>query len=160
MSIHESVFLADGAIVRGNVTIDEDSSVWFNAVIRAEQEKISIGKCTNIQDNAVVHIATGYPAIIGDDCTIGHNAIVHGCTIGNNCLIGMGAIIMDGAVIGDNCIIGAGSLVSEHKEIPANTIAFGNPVKIRKNMTEENIAANHASATSYVKEAREYKASK
>ncbi|MDD7016001.1 MAG: gamma carbonic anhydrase family protein [Firmicutes bacterium] len=156
MNIHESVFVADGAIIRGRVTIGEDSSVWFNAVIRAEQDEIRIGSRTNIQDTAVVHVDPGYPAIIGDDCTIGHNAIIHGCTIGNNCIIGMGAIIMDGAVIGDNCIIGAGSLVSEHKEIPANTIAFGNPVKIRKNMTEENIAANLRSAAGYVKEAKEY----
>ena len=156
MNIHESVFVADGAVVRGRVTIGENSSVWFNAVIRAEQDEIRIGSRTNIQDTAVVHVDPGYPAIIGDDCTIGHNAIIHGCTIGNNCIIGMGAIIMDGAVIGDNCIIGAGSLVSEHKEIPANTIAFGNPAKIRKTMIEENIAANLKSAEGYVKEAKEY----
>ena len=156
MNIHESVFVADGAVVRGRVTIGENSSVWFNAVIRAEQDEIRIGSRTNIQDTAVVHVDPGYPAIIGDDCTIEHNAIIHGCTIGNNCIIGMGAIIMDGAVIGDNCIIGAGSLVSEHKEIPANTIAFGNPAKIRKTMTEENIAANLKSAEGYVKEAKEY----
>ena len=156
MNIHESVFVADGAVVRGRVTIGENSSVWFNAVIRAEQDEIRIGSRTNIQDTAVVHVDPGYPAIIGDDCTIGHNAIIHGCTIGNNCIIGMGAIIMDGAVIGDNCIRGAGSLVSEHKESPANTIAFGNPAKIRKTMTEENIAANLKSAEGYVKEAKEY----
>ena len=156
MNIHESVFVADGAVVRGRVTIGENSSVWFNAVIRAEQDEIRIGSRTNIQDTAVIHVDPGYPAIIGDDCTIGHNAIIHGCTIGNNCIIGMGAIIMDGAVIGDNCIIGAGSLVSEHKEIPANTIAFGNPAKILKTMTEENSAANLKSAEGYVKEAKEY----
>ena len=158
--IHESVFLAEGSVVRGRVTIGEDSSVWFNTVIRAEMDDIEIGARTNIQDGSIVHVDPGFPVKVGDDCTIGHKAIIHGCTIGNNCIIGMGAIIMDGAVIGDNCVIGAGSLVPEGKEIPAGSIAFGSPAKVRKEMTEENIAFNLKSAAGYVEEAREYLAGK
>ena len=155
-NIHESVFLAEGSIVRGRVKIGKDSSVWFNTVIRAEKDEIIIGERTNVQDGSIVHVDPGFPAIIGDDCTIGHKAIIHGCTIGNNCIIGMGAIIMDGAVIGDNCVIGAGSLVPEGKEIPAGSIAFGSPAKVRKEMTEENVAFNKKSAAGYVAEAKEY----
>ena len=157
--IHESVYIADGVVIKGGnkITIGEDSSLWYNTVVRAEYDTITIGKRTNIQDGSMVHVDYNYPVVIGDDCTIGHNAIIHGCTIGNNCIIGMGAIIMDGAVVGDNCIIGAGSLISEHKEIPAGSIAFGNPAKVRKGMTAENIASNKDSAIHYVEVAKAHR---
>lgn len=156
-NIHESVFLAEGSIIKGNVTIGEDSSVWFNTVVRAEKDTVTIGERTNIQDCSVVHCDEGFPAVIGDDCTIGHNAIVHGCTVGSNCTIGMGAIIMNGAVIGDNCIIGAGSLVPGGMVIPAGSVAFGNPAKVRKEVTEKHIDMTRRSAGLYRDEAREYK---
>ena len=99
-------YLAEGAIVKGDVTIGEDSGIWYHATVRGDTEKITIGSRTNIQDNAVLHVGAGHALTIGDDVTIGHSAIVHGCTVGNNTLIGMGAIILNGAVIGNNCIIG------------------------------------------------------
>ena len=106
-------YLAEGAIVKGDVTIGEDSGIWYHATVRGDTEKITIGSRTNIQDNAVLHVGAGHALTIGDDVTIGHSAIVHGCTVGNNTLIGMGAIILNGAVIGNNCIIGAGALVTQ-----------------------------------------------
>ena len=111
-------YLAEGAIVKGDVTIGEDSGIWYHATVRGDTEKITIGSRTNIQDNAVLHVGAGHALTIGDDVTIGHSAIVHGCTVGNNTLIGMGAIILNGAVIGNNCIIGAGALVTQNMEIP------------------------------------------
>lgn len=156
-NVHESVFMAEGSIVRGNVTIGEDCSLWFNAVIRAEQDTVTIGKRTNIQDGAVVHCDEGFPTVVGDNCTIGHNAIVHGCKVGDNCTIGMGAIVMNGAVIGDNCIIGAGSLVSGGTVIPDNSVAFGNPAKVRKEATEAHTAITVRAAGLYVEEAQQYK---
>ena len=130
MNIDRSVFIADGAKVIGNVIIKELSSVWFNAVIRGDSSTIEIGKRTNIQDNVVIHTSKNSKVIIGDNVTIGHGAIVHGCSIGNNVLIGMGAIILDNAIIGDNCIIGAGSLITQNKIIPSGSVVFGNPYKI------------------------------
>ena len=109
-------YLAEGAIVKGDVTIGEDSGIWYHATVRGDTEKITIGSRTNIQDNAVLHVGAGHALTIGDDVTIGHSAIVHGCTVGNNTLIGMGAIILNGAVIGNNCIIGAGALVTQNME--------------------------------------------
>lgn len=156
MKIDESVFLAEGSIVTGDVTIGRDSGVWFNSVVRGDTERITIGERTNIQDCSVLHVDTGYPLTIGDDVTIGHRALVHGCTIGNNVIIGMGAIILNGAVIGDNCVIGAGSLVPQHKEIPAGTVAFGSPAQVKKELGEEGIAANHHSAEHYANLAKRY----
>ena len=106
-------YVAEGAVIKGNITIGEDSGIWYNATIRGDSNQIAIGSRTNVQDNAVVHVSSGYPVSIGNDVTIGHGAIVHGCTVGSNTLIGMGAIILNGAVIGDNCIIGAGALVTQ-----------------------------------------------
>lgn len=158
MNIHESVYIAEGAHVLGDVTIGEDCGIWYNAVVRGDSDKVTIGARTNIQDCAVVHEDEGFPCKIGDDVTVGHGAIVHGCTVGNNVMIGMGAIIMNGAVIGDNATIGAGALVPSGKEIPANTIAFGNPAKVAKEATEASIANNQRSASHYAHKAKEAKA--
>lgn len=155
-NIHESVFQAEGSIIRGHVTIGEDCGVWFNTVIRAEKATITIGSRTNIQDGAVIHVDEGFPAVIGDGCTIGHRAIVHGCTVGSNCTIGMGAIIMNGAVIGDNCVIGAGSLVPMNTVIPSGSVAFGNPAKVRKEASPEHLEEVRRAAEIYVEEAKEY----
>ena len=158
-SIDKSVFIAEGAKVIGNVEIGKSSSIWFNAVIRADSDKIKIGDNSNVQDNAVIHTSAGFSVRIGDNVTIGHGAIVHGCTIEDNVMIGMGAIVLNGAVIGENSIIGAGTLVTQEKIIPAGSLAFGTPVKIVRQLTDEEIQSILDNADSYVKEAKEYKES-
>ena len=157
MNIDKSVFIADGAKVVGKVTIKENSSVWFNAVIRADSSTIEIGRNTNVQDNAVLHTSHNFKVVVGDNVTIGHGGIVHGCTVGNNVLIGMGSIVLDGAIINENCIIGAGTLIPQNKIIPPNTLVFGNPYKIVRSLSEEEIKNILDNAMMYVKEANEYK---
>lgn len=137
--IHKETFIAESADVMGNVTIGEGSSIWYSSVVRGDIENISIGKYTNIQDNATVHTETNIPTRIGDYTVVGHNAIVHGCVVGNNCLIGMGAIVLNGAVIGDNSIIGAGSVITEGKIIPPNSLVLGTPGKIVREVTKVEI---------------------
>lgn len=137
MNLHETARIARGAIVYGDVTMGEKSSVWYNAVVRGDQSTIEIGKYSNVQDNCTVHVDNAHPVKIGDYVTIGHGAIIHGCTIGNNCLIGMGAIILNDAVIEDNCIIGAGSLVTQGKVIPEGSMVLGSPGKVIRPITEE-----------------------
>ena len=156
-SIDESVFVADGAKIIGDVEIGKGSSVWFNAVIRADSNKVKIGENSNVQDNAVIHTSKGFGVQIGDNVTIGHGAIIHGCTVKNNVMIGMGAIVLNGAVIEENSIIGAGSLVTQGKVIPAGSLAFGNPVKIVRQLTDKEIESIKDNAISYVNEAKEYK---
>ncbi len=128
--IPETAWIADGAHVRGRVTLGEHVSIWFNVVIRAENESVTIGDNTNIQDGAVVHISDGFPCHIGANCTVGHQAIVHGCTIENDVLIGMGATVLDGAHVGTGSIIGAGALVPPGMQIPAGMLVLGMPAKI------------------------------
>ena len=154
MQIHETVFIAPGAVVRGKVTIGENSGIWYNAVVRGDRDTIVIGKESNIQDNAVVHLGSGYPVEIGDHVTIGHGAIVHGCKIGDNTMIGMGAILMNGCKIGKNCIIGAGALVTQNVVIPDNSLVIGNPGKVKRAVTEEEVLRNLENAQIYVKEAQ------
>ena len=158
--IGENCFLADSAVVVGDVTMGRDCSIWFNAVLRGDVHPIFIGANTNIQDNSTVHVMHDYPAIIGRDVTVGHNAIVHGCKVGNNCLIGMGAILLSYCEIGDNCIVAAGSLVPERKVIPPGSLVMGSPAKVVRSLTEEDIAALQASAQSYVELAAKYMHSK
>jgi len=148
--IDSSVFQAEGSRIIGDVTIGNASSVWYNAVIRGLPSQITIGARTNVQDNVVIHGDPEDPVQIGDDVTIGHGAIVHGCTIHNNSLIGMGAIILNGAVIGSNCIVGAGSLVTQNRTIPNNTLVYGNPARVIRNLTDEEIEGNRVSAQHYV----------
>lgn len=154
--IEEKVFLAEGSKVIGDVKIGEGSSVWFNAVIRGDSSPIVIGKNTNVQDNAVLHVSHENALKIGDNVTIGHGAIVHGCTIGDNVLIGMGAIILDGAVVEDHCIIGAGALVTQNKHIPKGSLAFGNPAKVIRPITEDEKASVLENAKEYCEEAKMY----
>jgi carbonic anhydrase/acetyltransferase-like protein (isoleucine patch superfamily) len=156
-SIDKTVFIAEGARVVGNVEIARDSSVWYNAVIRADSNSIKIGERSNVQDNAVIHTSRDFGVVIGDNVTIGHGAIVHGCTIGNNVMIGMGAIVLNGAVIEENSIIGAGALITGGKTIPAGSLAFGNPFRIVRGLTEQEIKSVSDNAQSYVDEARNYK---
>ena len=156
-NIHPTAFIAPNATVLGDVTVGEESSFFFGAVARSEFVPIVIGKCTNIQDNCVLHADPGLPMTIGDDITVGHGAILHSCTVGNNTLIGMGAIVLNGAVIGENCIVGAGALVPQGMVIPDGSLALGSPAKVRRPVSDEEIAANRQSAAGYVHEAEEYR---
>ena len=157
MDVDKSVFVSKGAQIIVKVTIKENSSVWFNAVIRGDSSTIELGKNTNVQDNAVIHTSRKSKVVVGDNVTIGHGAIVHGCTIGSNVLIGMGSILLDNVVIGDNCIIGAGSLVTQNKVIPDGSLVYGNPAKIVRNLTKEEIEHIIWNADDYVTEAKKYK---
>ena len=153
--IDESVFQADGSRIVGEVEIGKDSGVWYNAVIRGVPSQIKSGERTNVQDNVVIHGDPECPVEIGDNVTIGHSAIVHGCTVRDNTLIGMGAIILNRAVIGSNCIIGAGALVTQGCVIPDNSLAFGSPARVIRMLTDEEIEGNRISAQHYVDFAKE-----
>lgn len=159
MKMHESVYIADGAVVLGDVSLEEDCSVWFNATVRADREKIMIGRGSNIQDNAVVHVDEGFPVHIGENVTVGHGAIVHGCEIQSNTLVGMGAIVLNGARVGKNCVIGAGALVTQNAVIPDHSLVIGCPGRVLRQVTEEELASNLHNAAEYVEEGRKYKAS-
>lgn len=159
--IDDSVYIAEGAVVRGDVTIGKGSSVWFNATVRADRAPIVIGEGTNIQDNAVLHVEGGkvpYGVRLGNHVTVGHSAIVHGCEVDDNTIVGMGAIILNGAKVGKNCMIGAGALVTQHKVIPDNSLVMGVPGKIIRTLSEEEIRSNYENAVHYTEEAAEYKA--
>lgn len=155
--IDGSCFVAETSSVIGKVNIDHSSSVWYGAVLRGDVGAITIGKRTNVQDNATVHVAKGYPTCIGDDVTIGHNAIVHGCTIGNRVLIGMGAIVLDGAIIEDDVIIAAGALIPPGKMIPSKSLVIGSPGKVVKTLGEDALESLLTSAQGYVDEASKHK---
>ena len=134
------VFAASGAHLIGDLEVGEDSSFWFNTVTRGDCYYIRIGARTNVQDGTVMHVTNGkHASIIGDDVTIGHGAVIHGCTIGNGCLIGMGAIIMDGANIGENCLVGAGALIPPGKTYPAGSLIKGSPAKAVRDLNEEEL---------------------
>jgi len=154
--IHEEAYIAPTADVVGRVTIHKDASVWHGAVIRGDVNEVVIGERTNVQDLTVIHEADDYGVFIGSDVTIGHGAIVHACTIENNCLIGMGAIILDGAHIEENVIIGAGALVTGGKRIPRNSMVLGSPGKVVRSLTEEEIKELTDSALKYVRVSKEY----
>src|ERR1700730_13784716 len=131
------VYIAKGAVVLGDVRMGDSSSVWYNAVVRGDINYIQIGRGTNIQDNAVLHLADEFPCILGDYVTVGHSAIIHACTIGNEVLVGMGAIVLDGAVVGDQCVIGANALVTGGTKIPAGSMVMGTPAKVVRALTAE-----------------------
>lgn len=156
-SIAQSCFIAPSADIIGRVTLKEDASVWYGAVIRADVATIKIGERTNVQDNVTIHVSKGYNTSIGDDVTIGHNAIVHACTVGNRVLIGMGAIILDGAVIEDDVIIGAGALIAPGKTIPSNSLVVGSPGKVVRSIDAKTIEGLLNSANVYVTEASLHK---
>ena len=137
-SVDKTAYLADHVVISGDVTIGENSSVWFNTVIRGDVAPVIIGKNVNIQDNSVLHQSPNNPLILEDHVTIGHQVILHSCHIKKNALVGMGSIILDGAEIGEGAFIGAGSLVSQGKKIPPNTLAFGRPAKVIRELTDED----------------------
>lgn len=137
--IHESVYIAEGARIYGDVEIGEGSSVWFNAVIRGDEGKVTIGKNTNIQDNAVIHSDMLFPLEIGDNVTIGHGAVLRSCRIGNNCMVGMNSTVMTNAKLGESTIIGANSFVPYNKEIPPQSLATGAPARVVRKLTDEEL---------------------
>ena len=155
-TISPKAMLAQDAVVCGDVTIGADSSLWFHAVLRAESAAIRVGEGSNIQDNCVVHVDPGYDVDIGAYVTVGHGAILHGCSIGEGTLIGMGSTVLNGAKIGKNCLIGAGSLVTQNAVIPDGHLAFGRPAKVVRPLTQGEKEQNLQSAQDYVEEAREY----
>lgn len=157
--IDSSVFVAPTAVVAGDVVIGEGSSIWYNAVISGDTNHIVIGKNTNIQDNSTLHVETDCPLDIGDNVVIGHNAIVHCRRVGNNCLIGMGACILNYTEIGDNCIIGAGAMVTQNKKISANSMVYGSPAKVIRQLTQEEIASIQEDVQEYKELAKIYKKS-
>ena len=148
--IASTAFIAPTAVIVGDVEIGEEASVWFGAVLRGDNEPISIGERSNIQDLCVIHTDMGYPATIGQDCTIGHRAILHGCTVGDGSLVGMGAILLNGAVIGRGCLIGAGALVPENKVIPDNSLVIGAPGKVVRSLDAAAADRLIESAANYV----------
>ena len=142
----ENVYIAPNATIVGDVVLHKDVNIWYGAVLRGDCGKITIGEGTNIQDNAVVHDET----TLGKFCTVGHTAIVHGCTVGDDCLIGMGAIILSGTVLGDGCIVGAGALVTGKTKAPAGSVLLGSPAKIVKDVTPEQLAETRENALHYI----------
>lgn len=154
--IAESAFIAPGAFIAGDVTIGEQVSIWPSCSLRGDIAPIIIGNHSNVQDGSVVHVADNLPAVIGEWVTVGHKAIVHACEIGNEVLIGMGAIILDGARIGNRCIIGANATVTMHQEIPDGSLVLGSPAKIKKTLSPEEQASIRVWAERYVTVSRAY----
>ncbi|HON78924.1 MAG TPA: gamma carbonic anhydrase family protein [Spirochaetota bacterium] len=153
----EDAYIAKNATVIGSVTLGNNASIWFNAVVRGDSNTISIGENTNIQDSCVCHTEEANSLTIGDNVTVGHKAMLHGCTIGSNCLIGINAVVLNGAVIGDNCIIGANALVTEGREIPAGSLVLGSPGKVVRQITDEEKRTIAHSAVHYVENFRRYR---
>jgi len=155
--IDESVYIAEDAVIIGDVEIGEESSIWFKSVIRGDVNYIKIGKRTNIQDGSILHVTTDtHPLIIGDDITLGHRAILHGCTVSDRVLVGMGAIVLDGAVIESDTLIAAGSLVSPGTHIPGGKLVMGTPAKIKRDLSKAEIEDIKNSAENYVNISRKY----
>ena len=153
---HPDSWTAPNATLIGNVRLEEGASVWVNAVLRGDNELILIGKDSNVQDGAVMHTDMGYPLTLGTGVTIGHNAMLHGCTVGDYSLIGINAVILNGAKIGKHCIIGANALIGEGKVIPDGSLVMGSPGKVVRDLTDEQKALLQASAAHYVKNAQRY----
>jgi carbonic anhydrase/acetyltransferase-like protein (isoleucine patch superfamily) len=151
-------WVADSAVVLGSVLLKNNASVWFNAVIRGDNELITIGENSNVQDGSVLHTDPGCPIVIGDNVTIGHKVMLHGCEIGDNSLIGINAVVLNRVKIGRNCLIGANALITEGKEIPDNSMVLGVPGKVVRALSEAEINGMRISATHYVENARRFRA--
>ncbi|MBY6837507.1 gamma carbonic anhydrase family protein [Clostridium botulinum] len=149
-NISESVYISETSVIIGDVVIKENSNIWFGAVLRGDEQSISIGSETNIQENVVIHGDGDNNVSVGNGVTIGHGAIIHGCAIGDNVLIGMGAIILNGAKISKNSIVAAGSLITQNKEFEDGSLILGNPAKVIRKLTQEEIQANKESSLTYV----------
>ncbi|GGH84698.1 carbonic anhydrase/acetyltransferase-like protein (isoleucine patch superfamily) [Pullulanibacillus pueri] len=155
--VHHSVYIAPGAQIIGDVTLGEDVTVWFNAVMRGDNDAINIGKGSNIQDGTIVHVDAGFPVTVGENVTVGHNVTLHGCTIEEGALIGMGATILNGAVVKKGALVAAGALVTEGTVIEAGTLAAGVPAKKRRNLTDAHLSRMVAGANHYVEKGRAFR---
>jgi carbonic anhydrase/acetyltransferase-like protein (isoleucine patch superfamily) len=156
-TIPQSCFMEETAVIIGDVVMGEDCSAWFHAVIRGDVNYIRIGNRTNVQDLCMLHVTHDtHPLIIGDDVTIGHHVVLHGCTIHSRVLVGMGAIIMDGAVIGEDSGVGAGALITENTTVPPKSLILGSPAKVKRPVTEQELAWISESAQNYVRYSRQY----
>ena len=155
--VHQSAFIEESAKVIGDVHIGEQSGVWFNSIVRGDVNYIRIGKRTNVQDNCTLHVTKDvYPLILGDDITVGHSVVLHGCTIRDRCLIGMGAIVMDNAEIGEDSIVGAGAVVSEGTKVPPGSLVVGVPGRVTRTLRPEDKERIKRSALNYIAYARDY----
>ena len=156
-TLGRDVFVADTAVVAGDVWLGDGASVWFGAVLRGDCFPIRVGARTNVQDNAVVHVTGGEAStVIGDDVTIGHAAIVHGCTVGDRCLVGMGSVVLDGAVIGSDSFVAAGALVTPGTVVPARSLVMGRPARVARAVTDEDLARVAQGARNYLEYARDF----
>jgi carbonic anhydrase/acetyltransferase-like protein (isoleucine patch superfamily) len=155
--IDASAFVAENATVIGKVTLHANSSVWFGATLRGDNERITIGENSNVQEGTVMHTDMGYPLTVGKDVTIGHQAMLHGCTIGDGSLVGIQAVVLNGARIGKGCLVGAGALVTEGKEFPDNSLIVGAPAKVVRQLTADDVARLKGSADSYVQRGQLFK---
>ncbi len=155
--IDYSAFVADSATIVGSVFVYENASVWFQVTIRGDNEPIVVGRNSNVQEGAVLHTDPGCPLTIGEGVTVGHQAMLHGCTIGDGSLIGIQAVVLNGAKIGRNCLVGAGALVTEGKEFPDNVLILGSPAKVVRALTEDDIARMRRSAENYAQRGHRYK---
>ncbi len=156
-SIHPTAWVADSAQVIGQVVLEENVSVWFGVILRGDNDVISVGKGSNIQENSVLHIDRGHPLVLGENVTIGHQVMLHGCTIGDNSLVGIGAVVLNDARIGKNCLVGAGSLVTEGKEFPDGSLIMGSPAKAVRQLSPEQIEGLKMFGPHYVENAARYK---
>ncbi|MFC7391733.1 gamma carbonic anhydrase family protein [Scopulibacillus cellulosilyticus] len=157
-NVDESVYIAEGAKVIGDVTIGEETSIWFNAVIRGDEGPITIGKRCSIQDNSTLHLYEDIPLVIEDDVTVGHNVILHGCTVRKGALVGMGATVLDGAEIGEEAFVAANALVPPGKKIPPRTMAMGAPCKIVRELTDDDLKGMKEGVQIYVNKGKIFKA--
>ena len=155
-AVRDSNFIADDAILVGKVRIGAEASIWFGAVLRGDNEWFEIGAMTNVQEHCVLHTDMGFPIVVGEGCTIGHRAVLHGCVIGGNSLIGMGAILLNGARIGRNSLVGAGALVTEGKVFPDNSLIVGVPAKVVRLLEEDGAARNRGSAAHYAENGKRF----
>jgi carbonic anhydrase/acetyltransferase-like protein (isoleucine patch superfamily) len=155
--IAASAWVADSARVIGNVSLGDDASVWFGVVIRGDTERIAIGRGSNIQDNSVVHADAGFPVSVGEGVTVGHQAMLHGCTVGDRSLIGIQAVVMNKAVIGKDCLVGAGAIITEGKVFPDRTLILGAPAKVVRELSDKDVAFLLANAGYYVERQQMYK---
>ncbi len=155
-ALHENVFIADGARVIGDVRLLEGSSVWYNAVLRADGDSITIGVGSNLQDNVAVHVDSGHPVVLGENVSVGHNAVIHGCTIGDGSLVGMGAVVLNGAQIGSGCLIAGGAVVLEGTVVPDGSLVAGVPAKVRRELTDDERAGLVRNALVYRRHVAEH----
>jgi carbonic anhydrase/acetyltransferase-like protein (isoleucine patch superfamily) len=156
--IDPSAYVAESANIIGKARIEANASIWFDVTIRGDNESITVGENSNVQDGCILHTDPGFPLVIGKDVTVGHQAMLHGCTIGDGSLIGIQAVIMNGAKIGKNCLVGAGALITEGKEFPDDSLIIGSPAKAVRSLNEKDITGLRGNSDSYVKRGKLFKA--